>query len=868
MTGAVKDPGVPDNTPGTVPDNETTLIYGPEEEYTHISPEEMRQELQLPEGRSISDYGTLRTIGVGGMGAVFSAREPGLKRDVALKILRPQYRRDQKQVAAFIREARATARIDHPNIVPVHHLGVFDEVGVYFSMKRVEGETLRVILRHLADDRPGYRRKYSLPRLLEIFIGACNGVAFAHRHGIIHRDLKPGNLMIGDYGEVMVMDWGMAFYRDDLDDFKSGGEGNSGRIAAAGNDDPPGKLPPENGDTNHRGGTLAFMPPERLLQQSQGLPSVAGDIYSLGCILYSILTWRPAPFEVEMEPEKLAAAVCTGRFISPRRAAPPEQPTPRELEAICLKAMATDPDRRYSTVEDMLDDLRDYLAGYPVKAYSPTLLYRFGKMIYRHPLIPAVLAAAAVAWVSFSTVMHFNHLITNTSLLNIARYHYTQGQSFERSLLHRLDTIQQENQDDTTIPLAADTVASRLLFHMKHNYSSALENLYRMQDTSGGGLQQAYHLGGEICRSIFNIHLRTGEYRMIRAELDNMRSRNREFLAMARAANRRFDRQVELIDRGTGSLKIAVAGERATDWKLRVLPLDGDNRPDPERAIDIPLQQAPAVHELPYGNCIFSFTPPAGEVLSSPAAIPLAGSLDFVFEPPPANYPDRSFVPAAGKSDKQSFFIGRKEVSIGEYLKFWRQLPTPELRRLYRAHHHRSPGDPEPVPLWDDNGRLRPPLTPELPVSGISIAAAEAYCRFRSKELGTVVRLPCRREWEWAARGRDRRASALLADSPEAARYPAGAPGGSFPGDVSVFGVSDMTGNVREWLNSPDGKKTGYGIAGGSFATPSRFARSDFRQYSIDGGAIDDVGFRCVYEIRTAGEKTGSAVREKGDPGK
>ena len=175
-------------------DNEQTLIYGTGDDANRISPEELRKLLDIPQGDCIQDYDDLSTIGIGGIGAVFSALEPGLNREVALKILRPQYRDQSERIESFIREARATAQIDHPNIVPVHRLGVFDDVGVYFSMKRVEGETLRAILRKLEENRAGYRRKYNLRRLIEIFMGACNGVAFAHRHGILHCDLKPGTI--------------------------------------------------------------------------------------------------------------------------------------------------------------------------------------------------------------------------------------------------------------------------------------------------------------------------------------------------------------------------------------------------------------------------------------------------------------------------------------------------------------------------------------------------------------------------------------------------------------------------------------------------------------------------------------------------
>ena len=176
-----------------------------------MSTEEIRKLLNLSENNSISGaYDDLHVIGLGGFGAVYGAREPGLERQLALKILRPNFRQLPERIKAFIREARITARIAHPNIVPVHRIGVFEDAGVYFSMKRIQGETLQSILRHMTEDREGYRKKYNLPRLVDIFMGVCQGVSYAHRKGILHCDLKPGNVMVGDFGEVLVMDWGLA----------------------------------------------------------------------------------------------------------------------------------------------------------------------------------------------------------------------------------------------------------------------------------------------------------------------------------------------------------------------------------------------------------------------------------------------------------------------------------------------------------------------------------------------------------------------------------------------------------------------------------------------------------------------------------
>ena len=232
-----------------LPGDDPTLVVDPSAAGPELSAEELRRRLGLPEGDRIGDYGELRTIGVGGMGAVFAGREPGLKCPVALKLLRPAYRLVPERISAFIREARVTAQIGHPNIVPVHRIGVFDGAGVYYSMKQVQGRTLRSILASLAEGDAETRRRFTLRRLLEIFVSACNGVSFAHHRGVLHCDLKPANLMVGDYGEVLVMDWGMAQCRD-----LPSANGRKVDLGGESASDPPEKL----------GGTPAFMAPELL----------------------------------------------------------------------------------------------------------------------------------------------------------------------------------------------------------------------------------------------------------------------------------------------------------------------------------------------------------------------------------------------------------------------------------------------------------------------------------------------------------------------------------------------------------------------------------------------------------------------------
>ena len=860
------------NGTGGVPDSDATLVCGDDvADSERISPEEMRRRLSLPaEGERIGDYGTLRTIGVGGIGAVFSAREPGLNREVALKILRPELRRNQERIDSFIREARLTAQIDHPNVVPVYRLGVFDEAGVFFSMKQVRGETLRIILKSLAENRTGYRRKYTLSRLLEIFIGACNGVAFAHRHGILHCDLKPANLMVGDYGEVMVMDWGMATYHPDYDHS-------------------PVKLDLDRGiAAPHRdvrqGGTPAFMAPE-CFSPDRPPPSIRGDVYALGAILYSILTWAPAPFDVEVAPEELAAAVCGGRCVPPHRIPPPgRRPVPRELEAICLKAMARRSEDRYGSVDELLTDLRNYRDGYPVAAYSPPPFYRAMKFLNRKPMIPAVFAAALIGAFSFFSVVQMNHYSENWALMNLAEHNFRRGQRIEASIRSDLRLMERAPGAAAVDPGSEDKREIELMrrrARMNDSYETALELISRMSDDSGSRWEPSCRLAGEIFRNILMVSLESGDSNQMVESLERFRARNGVLLARAAETDPALGMLVRRIDSGMGTVEI-VSGASAADWQMAIVPDSGgggetDGTADigvfPKECVCCGGVHAfpPGVHrgssQLVAGAYFLWFRHRAGAMLRFPLQVPVAGTVRFSFTPPSRMRPGYVLIPCTetvGVIGREAvppcFLIGRGEVTIGEYVEFWRSLPAGEERERCRAFFRAGVRAPRLIPVWDDAGKLAPGFSPELPVTGISGAAAEAYCRWLGARWGEVVRLPTRREWETAAGGGlstavypwgigYRRGMALLADAPQRARHPHGASAGSFPADRSCFGVGDMGGNVREWLAINPAEPGIQQLAGGSFSTPVRFARIEARQFRVGGAPDNDIGFRCLIEL-------------------
>ncbi|MCE9584313.1 MAG: protein kinase, partial [Planctomycetes bacterium] len=300
-----------------------------------------------------------REIGRGGLGRVVEAREKELDRTVAVKLMREDLPAELAE--RFAREARLTARLEHPNIVPVHEFAMVDQQ-LMLSMKRVRGRDLGQLLKAVAE---GQEPEWTRHLLLDVFQDICQGVAFAHAEGVIHRDLKPANVMIGDFGEVLIVDWGLAkettaaeFHMNverTIADFKFGDSQETVVYANHG-----GRLT-EDGVIV---GTPSYMPPE----QADG--NVAemderSDLYSLGAILYEILAFVPPVAGTNLL--DILKQVKSGIRIPPSqllRASHPEAPPlPPELDAICLKALSLRKQDRYPSAKALHADIQLYLEG-------------------------------------------------------------------------------------------------------------------------------------------------------------------------------------------------------------------------------------------------------------------------------------------------------------------------------------------------------------------------------------------------------------------------------------------------------------------------------------------------------------------------
>ena len=422
----------------------------------------------------------------GGMGVVLDAKDLNCRRKVAMKVLSDEHRNSVDQILRFIVEAQICAQLEHPSIVPVYELSVDSSGSVFYTMKLVRGVTLVDILIEIKKNNQEYIDDFPLLRLLTIFLRVCDAIAFAHSKYVVHRDLKPENIMIGDYGEVLVMDWGLAKILDPdeaLSEKKSDGANLNQEYSSEFDDSIDSILSDGKFSDSMKTmygqvmGTPGFMPPEQALGKVEDIDP-RSDVYALGGILFNILALEPPITGLSIK--HLIRKIIKGDIKSPilfnkENEFPhcPGKKIPEPLSAIAMKALSSHPADRYQNVREVQNDVEKYLGGFATSVEDAGFLKILFLLIKRNKA--RFIAGAVTLLVLFCTVTIFMIKIIEAKEVaeeNLHKFLYenTARKEISRKLLTTaLSAIKENNPDQIVLTHRYSLLDDDFLLRMEGN---------------------------------------------------------------------------------------------------------------------------------------------------------------------------------------------------------------------------------------------------------------------------------------------------------------------------------------------------------------------------------------------------------------
>ena len=775
-----------------------------------------------PSGKDVEErYRLQGEIGRGGMGRILKARDTEIGREVAVKVLLGGRSAPENLIRRFWTEVQATGQLEHPSIIPIHDVGRLPSGEIFYVMKMLSGQTLAEIIHALRHGHGSVKTEFTRVRLLTIFQQIAYAVAFAHAHGVIHRDIKPANIMVGRYGEAILIDWGLAKVLDGDDPAITE---DLTRVGLVG---------PHSASETASGtitGTPQYMSPEA----TQGRPELVSsksDVYGLGAVLYELLTLEPAYADLGFVPT--VVKVRQGAFEPPRKRAP-GMAISLELEELCLAAMSAEPDARPSAKE-LADEIGRILEGAKERerrTLEAKARVRAGRRsVERWKALKLELQAAEAEakrlakdtppWAEVRTKEPLWRLEDRVSELEIEAI--GAFEEAEADFLRALGEVPDDRE-------ARSALAAL--------YFARFGEAERARDVEG----QRY-------------------YRSLVARYDDG--------VWARVLE------------GDGTLAIGATPRDVTVSIARLEQVQRVLRPGERRFLGrTPIRR----FELPIGSYLLTFHREGHPDILRPVFIGRTESVsvELIFRTTAELGGDFVLIPAGpailggdpiahGAQERRVVDVGelaiaRFPVTCDEYLTFLNEVAAHDLEEA-RAHVPRARAREGHYWRWDPAARrfVYPERTPgghqwigSLPVNGVSMEDAEAYIAWRSAKTGERLRLPMEHEWEKAARGVDGRffpwgdhfdPTFCKMKESRNAPYPEPEPVGAFATDCSPYGVRDMAGGVREICITEHGGRRVPVMRGGCWHDTGLFCRVAFRHITAPDFVNTGLGFRLARDL-------------------